>query len=172
MLEIVLVLIAIVILCYKTKKNLHILQLNLYNENNRYIKWVFNNSSNFFSLEILGLLLISLANHNFPKNTPRSSSFTGFGAYHFVKQSGTRFLFGHRLYIHLFSASGCPMDVSAEKEPSSKGICRGSTVSIWALSSPPPGLAGIPRRPAPSFSLPAGLHSSYKTPSRSPYTPG
>ena len=62
MLEIVLVLIAIVILCYKTKKNLHILQLNLYNENNRYIKWVFNNSSNFFSLEILGLLLISLAN--------------------------------------------------------------------------------------------------------------
>ncbi len=62
MLEIALVLIAIVILCYKIKKNLHILQLNLYNENNRYLKWIFNNSSNFFSLEILGLLLVSLAN--------------------------------------------------------------------------------------------------------------
>ena len=62
MLEIALVLIAIITLCYKSKKNLHILQLNLYNENNRYLKWIFNNSSNFFSLEILGLLLVSLAN--------------------------------------------------------------------------------------------------------------
>lgn len=62
MLEIALVLIAIITLCYKSKKNLHILQLNLYNENNRYLKWIFNNSSNFFSLEILDLLLVSLAN--------------------------------------------------------------------------------------------------------------
>ena len=30
----------------KSKNSLHMLQQNLYNENNRYLKWVFQNSKN------------------------------------------------------------------------------------------------------------------------------
>ena len=37
---------------FKTKKSLHMLQQNLYNENNRYLKWVFKNN-NFLDLEIV-----------------------------------------------------------------------------------------------------------------------
>ena len=38
------------------------LQQNLYNENNRYVKWVVNNSDNFFSLELLAVLIVAVAN--------------------------------------------------------------------------------------------------------------
>ena len=47
------------LLFYKTKRSLHMLQQNLYNENNRYLKWVFKNYNQFFGLDLL-LLLISL----------------------------------------------------------------------------------------------------------------
>ena len=30
-------------IAYKSKKSLHMLQQNLYNENNRYLKWIFKN---------------------------------------------------------------------------------------------------------------------------------
>lgn len=42
----------------KTKKSLHLLQQNLYNENNRYLKWVFNNISMFINIEIIGIVLM------------------------------------------------------------------------------------------------------------------
>ena len=48
MIEILLILVATIAIIIKSKKSLHMLQQNLYNENNRYIKWVVNNSSNFF----------------------------------------------------------------------------------------------------------------------------
>ena len=62
MIEILLILVATIAIIIKSKKSLHMLQQNLYNENNRYIKWVVNNSSNFFSLELLIVLLVALAN--------------------------------------------------------------------------------------------------------------
>ena len=42
----------------KSKKNLHMLQQNLYNENNRYIKWVLNNSKKLYYLRA-GLSFLS-----------------------------------------------------------------------------------------------------------------
>ena len=62
MLELFIIFIALVFLIIKSKKSLHMLQQNLYNENNRYIKWVINNSDNFFSLELLVVLLVAISN--------------------------------------------------------------------------------------------------------------
>ena len=44
---------------YKTKRSLHMLQQNLYNENNRYLKWVIKNNKQFISLDLI-LIAISL----------------------------------------------------------------------------------------------------------------
>ena len=44
---------------FKTKRSLHMLQQNLYNENNRYLKWVFKNYKQFLDLDII-LVLVSL----------------------------------------------------------------------------------------------------------------
>ena len=60
--ELILILVAIIAIIIKSKKSLHMLQQNLYNENNRYVKWVVNNSSNFFSLELLIVLIVAIAN--------------------------------------------------------------------------------------------------------------
>ena len=62
MIEILLILVAIIAIIIKSKKSLHMLQQNLYNENNRYVKWVVNNSSNFFSIELLAVLIVAVAN--------------------------------------------------------------------------------------------------------------
>ena len=51
-------LVAIAITCFfKSKISLHMLQQNLYNENNRYLKWVFKNYQTFISLEIIAIIL-------------------------------------------------------------------------------------------------------------------
>ena len=71
MIEILLILVTILAITIKSKKSLHMLQQNLYNENNRYVKWVVNNSSNFFSLELLIVLLVSLANVFFIDNNTK-----------------------------------------------------------------------------------------------------
>ena len=42
---------------YREKKSLHMLQQNLYNENNRYLKWVFKNIGELFSPDILSLII-------------------------------------------------------------------------------------------------------------------
>lgn len=47
----------IILLLFKTKRSLHMLQQNLYNENNRYIKWNFRNISQFLNIEIIIILL-------------------------------------------------------------------------------------------------------------------
>ncbi|MBR6136566.1 MAG: UDP-N-acetylmuramoyl-tripeptide--D-alanyl-D-alanine ligase [Bacilli bacterium] len=44
---------------YKSHKSLHMLQQNLYNENNRYLKWVIKNLQDFISFDI-GTIAISL----------------------------------------------------------------------------------------------------------------
>lgn len=48
-----------IVLFYKTKRSLHMLQQNLYNENNRYLKWVFQNYKSYFDLDLI-LVSISL----------------------------------------------------------------------------------------------------------------
>ena len=73
MIEILLILVAILAIITKSKKSLHMLQQNLYNENNRYVKWVVNNSSNFFSVELLVVFMTSLANVFFVKDNTISS---------------------------------------------------------------------------------------------------
>jgi len=47
---------------YKGKKSLHMLQQNLYNENNRYLKWLFKNNRQFLDVDliIIGISLIGL----------------------------------------------------------------------------------------------------------------
>ena len=50
-----------ILIIIKSKKNLHMLQQNLYNENNRYLKWVLNNSSNFVTIEFISLVMVSLS---------------------------------------------------------------------------------------------------------------
>ena len=51
---------------YSSKKSLHMLQQNLYNENNRYARWVIKNKNQFVNIclfaimiNIIGLILIS-----------------------------------------------------------------------------------------------------------------
>ena len=56
---VILILSYFLLLFYKTKRNVHMMQQNLYNENNRYLKWVFKNYNQFLGLDLL-LLLISL----------------------------------------------------------------------------------------------------------------
>lgn len=51
------IIIMIMELFFKSKKSLHMLQQNLYNENNRYLKWVFKNSKSLLNLEILSIIL-------------------------------------------------------------------------------------------------------------------
>ena len=46
-----------VCLIFKSKRYLHMLQQNLYNENNRYLKWVFRNSKQFLDLDLIAILL-------------------------------------------------------------------------------------------------------------------
>ena len=62
MIEIILILIVTIAIIIKSKKSLHMLQQNLYNENNRYVKWVVNNSSNLLSLELLVVFIVAVAN--------------------------------------------------------------------------------------------------------------
>ena len=47
---------------FKGKKSIHMLQQNLYNENNRYIKWIFKNLRKaFFSLDFISMLILLIA---------------------------------------------------------------------------------------------------------------
>ena len=42
---------------YKSKRHLHMMQQNLYNENNRFLKWVFKNKRQvFLNLNLYGIL--------------------------------------------------------------------------------------------------------------------
>ena len=52
----------------KSRKSLHMLQQNLYNENNRYLKWLRHNlKSAFYHYDIIALILFIIAGllHNF-----------------------------------------------------------------------------------------------------------
>lgn len=42
---------------FKSKRHLHMMQQNLYNENNRYIRWILKNNKEFISIEIITILI-------------------------------------------------------------------------------------------------------------------
>ena len=42
---------------YKGKRHLHMIQQNLYNENNRYLKWIFKNSKQFIGLDVINIII-------------------------------------------------------------------------------------------------------------------
>ena len=46
---------------YKTKRHLHMMQQNLYNENNRYIRWILKNSKQFISIEFFTIIVTIIA---------------------------------------------------------------------------------------------------------------
>jgi len=46
---------------YKSKRHLHMMQQNLYNENNRYIRWILKNNKEFLSIELLSILIVIIA---------------------------------------------------------------------------------------------------------------
>ena len=46
---------------YKSKRHLHMMQQNLYNENNRYIKWILKNNKEFLSIEVLTIIVTIVA---------------------------------------------------------------------------------------------------------------
>ena len=55
---IVLLIITLIYACgYKTKRALHMLQQNLYNENNRYVKWLVKNKNIFLSIDIITIVI-------------------------------------------------------------------------------------------------------------------
>ncbi len=45
---------------YKSKRHLHMMQQNLYNENNRYVRWILKNSK-FINIELLTILIVVIA---------------------------------------------------------------------------------------------------------------
>ena len=53
------ILIVIYNLCI-SKRSVHMLQQNMYNENNRYFKWVFKNLKETFRFDILALIFVVL----------------------------------------------------------------------------------------------------------------
>lgn len=63
-----------ILLCVfiKSKKGLHMLQQNLYNENNRYIRWVSKNKRQLFNLDVVAVLLAVLG-YVFAYDLPKTS---------------------------------------------------------------------------------------------------
>lgn len=47
----------IFLLAIKSKRSLHMLQSNLYNENNRYLKWVMKNLKDFVGIDIIAIII-------------------------------------------------------------------------------------------------------------------
>ena len=50
----------LILITIKSKRSLHMLQSNLYNENNRYLKWVIKNKKELLTLEFVNLILLLL----------------------------------------------------------------------------------------------------------------
>jgi len=55
-----LLLILFIVLLYKGRKSLYMLQQNLYNENNRYLKWIAKNKKDFFNFELPIMFIAAL----------------------------------------------------------------------------------------------------------------
>ena len=53
---VILLLVTFVLLYYKSKRNLHMIQQNIYNENNRYGKWIWKNLFDTSNLDLLAVI--------------------------------------------------------------------------------------------------------------------
>ena len=53
MLKYLIILGFLLVYVYKTKRSLHMIQQNLYNENNRYLKYIFHNYKDFFDIDLV-----------------------------------------------------------------------------------------------------------------------
>jgi len=49
---------------YKTKRSLHMLQQNLYNENNRYVKWLLKNKKQFIDMNLFAIVICIIGAFN------------------------------------------------------------------------------------------------------------
>lgn len=67
-----------ILLAFKTKKSLHLLQQNLYNENNRYFRWYMNHEENFFTAELILLIIVAIADSFLSTQKVLSSIFNVF----------------------------------------------------------------------------------------------
>ncbi len=65
MIKSILLIAMLLLVIVKSKKNLHLLQQNLYNENYRYVKWLVQHQEAFITAELILLLFSSLANSIF-----------------------------------------------------------------------------------------------------------
>lgn len=66
----------LVAIIYKSKRFLHMLQQNLYNENNRYLKWVFKNAKQFFDIDLF-IMVVALIGWLVIYDIDRLSLFAG-----------------------------------------------------------------------------------------------
>ena len=57
LIKIILIFSAFIDVIYKSKRSLHMLQHNLYNENNRYLKWIKKNFKLFFDHDLIGIAI-------------------------------------------------------------------------------------------------------------------
>ena len=57
LIKIILIFSAFIAVIYKSKRSLHMLQHNLYNENNRYLKWIKKNFKLFFDHDLIGIAI-------------------------------------------------------------------------------------------------------------------
>lgn len=57
LIKIILIFSAFIAVIYKSKRSLHMLQNNLYNENNRYLKWIKKNFKLFFDYDLIGIAI-------------------------------------------------------------------------------------------------------------------
>ena len=58
------ILIGILILIYNlyiSKRSIHMLQQNMYNENNRYFKWIFKNIKETFRFDLVSLIFVIIS---------------------------------------------------------------------------------------------------------------
>ena len=54
---IVLLILISTVVIFESKKSLHMLQQNLYNENNRYLKWIAKNKSEFLNIQLVTIFI-------------------------------------------------------------------------------------------------------------------
>ena len=57
----ILLILIIITIILDSKKSLHMLQQNLYNENNRYLKWVIKNKKLFLNVQIIAIIVAIIA---------------------------------------------------------------------------------------------------------------
>ena len=97
---IVLLISFIIINFYKTKRSLHMLQQNLYNENNRYLKWIKKNFKKAFSIfDLVPIIIFAVIIFVKDKETIDLNYFLK--KYNFIEKEINLICFGNIYHINL-----------------------------------------------------------------------